>query len=125
MTDPITAEQVFDAAIRIQVCQQKSLEVDFFPDRIRVRLPPKRMLALSCMVPMSRMTAILSEMEQNQLIGTEQRGGMWATPLGNRIIAGCLGGKYHNEAQALLGPVVLKTILQCLTQPDQDISQSC
>ena len=42
MIDSITAEQIFDAAIQIQVCQEKSLEVDFFPDRVGVRLPPKR-----------------------------------------------------------------------------------
>lgn len=63
---------------------------------------------------MSKMTAILSEMEQNQLIGTEQRGGMWAAPLGNRIIADYLAGQYRKEAEALLGPVVLKNLLQRL-----------
>jgi len=114
MIEPFTAEQVFDAAIRVLVCQEKVLEVDFSPDRIRVHLPPKRVLALSCSVPMSRMTAILSEMEQEQLIGAEQRGGMWATPPGNRIIASLLERKYHKEAEAVLGPVVLKTILRQL-----------
>ena len=115
MIDPITAEQIFDAAIRIQVCQEKSLEIDFFPDRIRIRLPPKRVLAQFCSVPMSKMTAILSEMEQNQMIGTEQRGGMWATPLGNRIIADGLAGKYRKEAEDVLGPVVLETLLKRLS----------
>jgi DNA-binding transcriptional regulator YhcF (GntR family) len=116
MIDSITAEQIFDAAIRIQVCQEKALEVDFFPDRVGVRLPPKRVLAQSCSVPMSKMTAILSEMEQNQLIGTEQRGGMWATSPGNHIIADCLTRKYRKEAEAVLGPVVLKTLLKRLSQ---------
>ncbi len=116
MIDSITAEQIFDAAIRIQVCEEKSLEVDFFPDRVRVRLPPKRVLARSCSVPMSKMTVILSEMEQNQLIGTEQRGGMWATSLGNRIIVNCLARKYRKEAEAVLGPVVLKTLLKRLSE---------
>ena len=116
MIDPITAEQIFDVAIWIQVCQEKSLEVDFFPNRVRVRLPPKRVLAQYCSVPMSKMTAILSEMEQNQLIGTEQRGGMWATSLGNRIIADCLAGKYRKEAETVLGPVVLETLLKRLSQ---------
>jgi hypothetical protein len=117
MIDPVTAEQIFDDAIRIQVCYTKSLEIDFSQDLVRVRLPPKRILAQFCSVPMSKMTAILSEMEQNQLIGTEQRGGMWATPLGNRIIANRLAGKYRKEAEALLGPVVLKTLLQRLFHP--------
>ena len=116
MIDSITAEQIFDAAIRIQVCQEKSLDVDFFPDRVRVRLPPKRVLARSCSVPMSKMTAILSEMEQNQLIGTEQRGGMWASSLGNRIIAECLARKYRKEAEDVLGQVVLKTLLKRLSE---------
>jgi DNA-binding transcriptional regulator YhcF (GntR family) len=114
MIDPVTAEQVFDAAIRIQVCEKKYLEVDFFPDQVRVHLPPKRVLARSCSVPMSKMTAILSEMERDNLIGTAQRGGMWVAPPGNRIIAGLLERKYRNEAEAVLGPVVLKRILRQL-----------
>ena len=114
MSDPPTAEQVFDAALRIQLCQEKSLEVDFFPDRVRISLPPKRVLALYMSVPMSKMTALLSEMEQRQLLGTEKRGGMWATPLGNRILADYIEQKYRKEATALLGPVVLKTLLQRL-----------
>ena len=116
MIDPITAEQVLEDAIRIQVCQKRSLEVDYFPDRVRVHLPPKRVLAESCLVTMSKMTALLSEMEQNQLIGTEPRGGMWTTPRGNRIIAGCLARKYRREATALLGPVVFHTLIQHLSK---------
>jgi hypothetical protein len=116
MIDTLTAEQIFDTAIRIQVCEKKSLEVDFSPAQVRVHLPPKRVLAQSCSVPMSKMTAILSEMEQNQLIGTEQRGVMWVTPLGNRIIADCLAGKYRKDAEAVFGPVVLKNLIQRLSQ---------
>ncbi len=111
----MTPEQIFDAAIRIQVCEKKSLEVDFSLELVRIHLPSKRVLVQSCSVPMSKMTAILSEMEQNQLIGTEQRGGMWVTPLGNRIIADCLARKYRKEAEAVLGPVALITLLKRLS----------
>jgi len=45
MIDPITEEHVSKDAIRSQVCQKKSPEVDFFPARVRVHLPPKRVLA--------------------------------------------------------------------------------
>lgn len=114
MISPVRAEQVFDAALQIQLCEKKSLEVDFSPDHIRVHLPPKRMLALACSVPMSKMTNLLSEMEERQLIATEQRGGMWVTPRGNRMIADYLAGKYRKEAQALLGSVVLEILIQHL-----------
>jgi DNA-binding transcriptional regulator YhcF (GntR family) len=115
MNEPITAEQIFDASIRIQLCEKRSLEVDFSQDLVRVRLPSKRELARFCSVPMSKMTAILSEMEQNLLIGTELRGGMWATRLGNQIIADCLTRQYQKEAEDLLGPVVLKNLLMRLS----------
>lgn len=120
INEPVTAEQVFDTPIHILLCQEKFLEVDFSPDRIRIHLPPKRILAVSCSVPVSKMTAILSEMEQQQLIGAEQRGGMWATPLGNRMISGLLERKYRKEAEAVLGPVVLKRILRHLVLSVQD-----
>jgi len=114
MVNPAVAEQIFDLVIRIQLREKKMLELNFSPHHIRVLLPPKRVLALSGEIPMSRITAVLSEMEQDQLIQGEQRGGMWATPRGNRIIADCLAGKYRKEAEALLGPVVLETLLQRL-----------
>ena len=95
--------------------KKKYLDVDFSPDQVRMYLPPKRVLTLSYSVPMSKMTAILSEMEQNQLIGAKQRGEMWATPLGNRIIAGFLRRKYRKEAEVMLVPVVLKNLLQRLS----------
>jgi len=44
--DLITAERIYDAAIRIQVCE-KNLEVDFSLDQVRMYPPPKRVLALS------------------------------------------------------------------------------
>ena len=112
MDNNITAEQVFDAALRIQLCQRRSLDVDFFPDQVRLHLPPKRLLAQYIPVPMSKITMILSEMEQKQLIGSELRGGMWVTPLGNRIIIDYLTQKYQKEALALLGPVLLQKLLQ-------------
>ncbi|MFZ2414940.1 MAG: hypothetical protein WAW33_03030 [Minisyncoccia bacterium] len=115
MTGPLTAEQIFDAAIRIQICEKKYLEVNFSPDQVRVHLPPKRVLAAACSVPISKMTSALSEMEQNRLIGTEQRGGMWAAQTGNRIIVKLLSGNYRKEAEALLGPAVLKTLLNRLS----------
>ena len=120
MIAPIRTEQVFDAALQIQLCVKKSLEVDFSPDQIRVHLPPKRMLALACSVPMSKMTNILSEMEEKQLIATEQRGGMWVTPRGNRMIAGYFAGKYRKDAQVLLGSVVLEILIQSLLDSAQD-----
>ena len=115
MSDTISAEEIFDAVVRIQVLEKRSLEVDFFPGRVRVHLPPKRVLVRSCSVPVLKMTAVLSGMEKDQLIGTEQRGGMWTTPPGNRIIAGYLAGKYRGEAEALLGTEVLNTLLTRLT----------
>ncbi|MCX6698333.1 MAG: hypothetical protein NTV68_00165 [Methanomicrobiales archaeon] len=40
---------------------------------------------------------------------------MWATPLGNRIIASFLRRKYWKEAEVMLVPVVLKNLLQRLS----------
>ena len=112
MADPGTAEQVFDIALRIQLCERKYLEVNLSPDHIRVLLPPKRVLAENGSIPMSKITAFLSEMEQDHLIQAEQRGGMWTTSSGNRIIARLLAGKYRQEAEKILGPVILEMLLQ-------------
>ena len=115
MVNPAVAEQIFDLAIRIQLREKKMLELNFSPGNFRVLLPPKRVLALSGELPMSKITAVLADMEQDQLIQGEERGGMWSTPQGNRIIAGLFAGKYRTEAEALLGPVVLETLLKRLS----------
>lgn len=115
MINTIIAEEIFDAAMRIQICERKHLEVTFSPDHVRVFLPPKRVLADAFPVPLSKITAILSEMEQTHLIGAEQRGGMWTTPQGNRIIAGLLARKYRKEGVLLFGPAVLDTLLRRLS----------
>jgi hypothetical protein len=117
MEAPVTAEDIFDLAVRIQVRERKSLEAAFFPEGIRVILPPKRVLAVSGPMALSQITATLASMEQDHLIETEQRGGMWTTPGGNRIVAGLLAGKYRNEAERILGPVILHIFLEELQAP--------
>lgn len=93
MADPSTAEQVSDLAMQIQIRERKYLEVNFSPDHVQVLLPPKRLMATSGTMAMSKITAFLSEMDQDHLIEVEQRGGMWTTLEGNRILAGLLAGK--------------------------------
>ena len=61
---------------------------------------------------MSKITAVQSEMEQDQLIQAEPRDGMRTTPQGNRIIADLLAGNYRNEATEILGPAVPDSLLQ-------------
>src|SRR5512138_2253819 len=111
MIDPLTPEGILGAALQVQLCSSRSLDVDFFPDRVRIRLPPKRTLAAATGVPLSQMTAVLSRMEQDGIIGTERRGGMWVAPAGNRILAGLLAGRYREQAREILGPVVLEALL--------------
>ncbi|OPY32829.1 MAG: hypothetical protein A4E34_02206 [Methanoregula sp. PtaU1.Bin006] len=114
MNDPGMEEQIFETAIRMQLCGKKTLEMTFSPRRIRVLLPPKRMLASESQVPVSKVTAFLAEMEQKNLIHAEQRGGMWSTEKGNRIIAGLLATKYRKEAAEVLGETVLRDLLKRL-----------
>ena len=118
MTNRSAAEEIFDLEIRIQLREKKMLELNFSPNHIRVLLPPKRMLAESGALPMSKITVVLSEMEQDQLIQGEQRGGMWSAPQGNRIIAGLLARrKYRNEAAEILGMDVLEILLRQIKDP--------
>ena len=121
MTNPSATEQIFDLAIRIQLRDKKMLELNFSPDHIRVLLPPKRVLAESGAIPMSKINTVLSEMEQDQLIQAEQRGGMWTTPKGNRIILGLLQKKYRKNAEALFGPVILDSLLVRLADSTDSI----
>ena len=117
MEGPVPPEEILAIALQILIGEKKQLEVTFFPDQVRILLPPKRTLAAAGGLPMAKITAALAQMEQDRLVVAEQRGGIWTTPAGNRILGRLLAGTYRDQAGTILGPVVLATLLQRLRAP--------
>jgi len=120
----LTAQEVFEAALWIQLCDTRSLDIDLVPDGARLHLPSQHLLSLYCSAPPGEMLAVFSDMEAGGLIIREERRGVWTTPRGNILVADIIEERYKTEARALLGSTMLQLLLTrfraSLTDPEPD-----
>jgi DNA-binding PadR family transcriptional regulator len=109
--DHLTPQIVLEIALRIQICDKKSLDIDFSPENIRIHLPPQRSLAFHCAVSEGNLLGVLYKMENQHLIKKEERIGIYTTPLGNQEIADLIEKKFRKEARALFGQKILQYLV--------------
>ena len=110
----LTPQKVLETALWIQLCDRKSLDVDFFPGSIRFHLPTLHLLSLYCSAPHGDMVVVLGDMENQDLITKEQRVGIWTTPRGNWLVADIIKKRYQKQARALFGLKMLQLLLERL-----------
>ena len=118
----LTAQEVLEAALWIQLCDKRSLDIDLAPEGARLHLPSQHLLSQYCSAPPGEMLALLSDMEECDLIMKEERRGVWTTPRGNKLVAEIIEKRYKIEARALLGPTMLQLLLKRFraSLPDQE-----
>ncbi|MEN6611731.1 MAG: hypothetical protein ABFC24_12895 [Methanoregulaceae archaeon] len=107
----LSFDRVFDAALRIQICDRKMLTLDFQPGKISLQLPSRELLARHCSVPARDIRRIFLEMEDLQLVATDGQGLVWTTPRGNLMIADILEHRYSRQVRDLFGPRFQKYVL--------------
>ena len=110
----LTPQTVFEAALWIQLCKTKSLEVKFLPENIQLHLPTLNLFSVYCTFPLEDLMVVLSVMENQHLVKKEQRIGMWTTPQGNRLVADIIEKQFRRQARALFGKTMLKVLLKRL-----------
>jgi hypothetical protein len=117
-----TAPKVLEAALWIQLCDKKALDIDLSPDGVRFHLPSQHLLSLYCSVPPGEMLSILSDMEESGLIIKEERRGLWTTSRGNILVAEIIEKRFKKETRALLGQKMLRLLLKRFraSLPDQE-----
>jgi len=115
-------QEVFEAALWIQLSDKKSLDIDLSPEGVRLHLPSQHLLALYCSAPPGEILSLLSAMEDSDLIVKEERRGLWTTPRGNIIVAEIIEKRFRPQASALLGPEMLQLLLKRfgVSVPDQE-----
>jgi hypothetical protein len=118
----LTAQEVLEAALWIQLCDKRSLDIDLAPEGARLHLPSQHLLSQYCSAPPGEMLALLSDMEECDLIMKEERRGVWTTPRGNILVAEIIEKRYKIEARALLSPTMLRLLLKRFraSLPDQE-----
>ena len=110
----LTPQTVFEAALWIQLCKTKSLEVKFLPENIQLHLPTLNLFSVYCTFPLEDLMVVLTVMENQHLVKKEQRIGMWTTPQGNRLVADIIEKQFRRQARALFGKTMLKVLLKRL-----------
>jgi len=119
----LTPQKVFETALWIQLCDKKKLDIDFFPERISIRLPSQRHLSLYCSVSKDDMMATLNDMKNQHLIKKEHQTGTWTTYKGNRFVADIIEKQYQTQASMLLGEKMLHLILERLRTSKPELKE--
>lgn len=119
----LTAQEVLEAALWIQLCDKRSLDIDLAPEGARLHLPSQHLLSQYCSALPGEMLAVLSDMEECDLIMKEERRGVWTTPRGNKLVAEIIEKRYKKQARTLLGPKMLRLLLKRFraSLPDQGL----
>ncbi len=117
----LPTREVFKAALRILLHDQKSLEVTISPDAITLHLPVLRDLSPRCSLSHSEMIKVLQGMERHALIRKKERIGIWTRPKGNRVIADPIDGYYKRQAARLLGEGVLLQFMERFRTPSPEL----
>jgi DNA-binding transcriptional regulator YhcF (GntR family) len=108
----ITIDQIFEAAIRIQLTDEGALTLAFTGGEIRIRFPTTRRLADFLAIPHYYMLPYFAMMEQEGLVSRAERVGIMTTEEGTRKYLGIILERYRKEAEAILGPAILDEIVQ-------------
>jgi DNA-binding transcriptional regulator YhcF (GntR family) len=108
----ITTDQIFEAAIRIQLAEERALTLAFKPDEIRIRFPTTRRLADYLAIPHYYMLPYFAMMEQDGLVSRAERVGIMTTAKGTRKYLGIIRERFRQEAETILGPAILDEIMR-------------
>jgi hypothetical protein len=106
----LSIDTIFEAAIRIQLLEEKAITVVFFPGGLCIKFPTTRRLADELGVPHYYVLPYFAMMEQEDLVTRAERVGIMTTLAGSRKFIGMLTASWREEAESLLGPGILTEI---------------
>jgi DNA-binding transcriptional regulator YhcF (GntR family) len=108
----LSVDAIFDAAIRIQLEEEKGLSLNFSEHQLSVKFPTTRRLAEFLNVPHYYVLPYFAMMEQDQLVTRAERVGIMTTMQGTKKIISMMNERYRPEAIALLGPEIFEYIVK-------------
>ena len=109
----LSVDLIFDAAVRIQIREDRFISLNLFRDAIAVKFPTTRRLADFLGVPHYYVLPFFATMEQDQLVMRAERVGILTTELGSRKYFDLLGSEeYRTEAGDILGRIIFEELLK-------------
>ncbi|MDD1661534.1 MAG: hypothetical protein LUQ49_03625 [Methanomicrobiales archaeon] len=107
----LTIDAIFDAALRIQIEEERALSILFTRDAVSLKFPTTRKLAEYLEMPHYYVLPYFAMMEEQELVTRAERVGIMTTPKGTRKILEMMAGKYREAAEAILGQAVFTELL--------------
>jgi DNA-binding transcriptional regulator YhcF (GntR family) len=108
----LSIDTIFDAAIRIQLIEERALSLYFSEQSLFIKFPTTRRLAEFLDVPHYYVLPYFAMMEQDQLVTRAERVGIMTTAPGTHKFLSMMQERYREEALRILGPVVFEDILK-------------
>jgi DNA-binding transcriptional regulator YhcF (GntR family) len=113
--------EIFDAAVRILLIQDRCVTVHFRGDEgLSIQFPTTRRLAEHLKVPHYYVLPYFAEMEQSGLIKRVERVGISTTPAGTALLVSLMASRYPAEAAAVLGARIFSELLRVAGSEDMD-----
>jgi len=106
----LSIDIIFEAAIHIQLLEEKALTLVFSPEGLSIKFPTTRRLADELGVPHYYVLPYFAMMEQEDLVTRAERVGIMTTLKGSRKYLGMLTASWRDEAASLLGSGILEEI---------------
>jgi Mn-dependent DtxR family transcriptional regulator len=100
----LTTEHIFDAVLRIQLLEERKLDLEFSADAVHVRFPTTRRIAEFLAIPHYYVLPQFAAMEEEGLVTRAERVGIMTTPKGTRTWLMLCRSRYEREARGILGP---------------------
>ncbi len=109
----LSIDLIFDAAIRVQLREDRIITLNFSRDRINVKFPTTRRLADFLEVPHYYVLPFFAIMEEEELVTRAERVGIITTEKGTRKYFEILRSEaYRSEAEDLVGRIVFHEMLK-------------
>jgi DNA-binding transcriptional regulator YhcF (GntR family) len=112
----LTIDSIFDAAIRIQVLEERRLDLHITPGSLDLKFPTTRKLAEFLGIPHYYILPYFAMMEENALVTRAERVGIMTTRKGTRKYFEMCDSRYREEAKGVLGEEMYGSVLARLEQ---------
>jgi DNA-binding transcriptional regulator YhcF (GntR family) len=108
----LSVDDLFDAAVRIQLLE-RSITVSFASDySIRIKFPITRRLAEFLSIPHYLVLRDFAMMEKEDLVTRAERVGIVTTKKGSRKMIELMREKYRQETEGILGALIFEELLK-------------
>ncbi|MCK8519132.1 hypothetical protein [Methanoculleus sp. 7T] len=103
-------DDIFEAAVRILLEEDRCVTISFSPDGISIRFPTTRKLAEYLSIPHYYVLPRFGAMERDGLIHREERVGISTTAAGTEQLLAVMAERYRERAEEVLGAEVLRAL---------------